>query len=84
MDEYEKITKLSVDNFIYSLNYLLMLNVSFLNIHTHAHTHTHTHTHIHTHTHTHTYIYIYIQSASENSGCGLFTLRIYEEFHINL
>ena len=31
--------------------------------------------------------YIYIsntQSASEDSGCGLFTYRIYEEFHINL
>ena len=30
------------------------------------------------------YIYIYIQSASEDSGCGLFAYRIYEEFHINL
>ena len=36
-----------------------------------------------------TYIYIYtyvynIQSASEDSGCGLFFYRIYEEYHINL
>ena len=30
------------------------------------------------------YIYIYIQSASENTGCGLFIYRIYEEYHINL
>ena len=30
------------------------------------------------------YIYIYIKSASENSGCGLFANRIYEEYHINL
>ena len=33
------------------------------------------------------YIYIYIsniQSASEDSGCGLFLYRIYEEYHINL
>ena len=32
-------------------------------------------------------IYIYIsniQSASKDSGCGLFTYRIYKEFHINL
>ena len=33
------------------------------------------------------YIYIYIsniQSASEDSGCGLFLYRIYEEYHIKL
>ena len=33
------------------------------------------------------YIYIYIrdiQSTSEDSGCGLFVYRIYEEYHINL
>ena len=33
------------------------------------------------------YIYIYIckiQSVSEDSGCGLFICRIYEEYHINL
>ena len=34
-------------------------------------------------------IYIYynlsnIQSASESSGCGLYTYWIYEEFHVNL
>ena len=29
-------------------------------------------------------MYIYIQSASEDSGYGLFTYRIYEEYHINL
>ena len=28
--------------------------------------------------------YLFIQSASENSGCGLFLFRIYEEYHINL
>ena len=33
------------------------------------------------------YIYIYIsniQSASEDTGCGLFVYRIYEEYHINI
>ena len=31
------------------------------------------------------YIYISnIESASEDSGCGLFAYRIYEEYHINL
>ena len=33
------------------------------------------------------YLIIYIsntQSASEDSGCGLFAYRIYEEFHISL
>ena len=30
------------------------------------------------------YIYIYIQLVSEDSGCGLFVYKIYEEYYINL
>ena len=63
-------------------------------VHTHTHTHTqkyvYTYMYMHTRicTHTDIYIYIYyisnIQPASEDSGCGLFAYRLYEEFHVNL